>query len=170
MGLFCTICAMMPFEVHLRDISQAFLQSETFLRRKIYAKPPLEMNLPDECVLVILRPLYGVPESPIRWYKTYHNHHTVTLRMKALETDPCFLYKIENGRLVGVVTLQVDDSSVGGTCEFRELENNESNRFTSKPVVPISSKAQTFNGVMVSWESDGSYICPRKSTSMSRKT
>jgi hypothetical protein len=28
--LFCTICAMLSFEEHLRDVSQAFLQSETF--------------------------------------------------------------------------------------------------------------------------------------------
>lgn len=172
MRLFCAICAMMNFDMHLRDISQAFLQSETFLRRKIVARPPPEMNLPRDCLLLIVRPLYGIPESPVHWYQTYHAHHTETLRMKALATDPCFLFKRENAVLVGLVVLQVDDSAVGGKHEFRQLEIEKSKKFPTKPTQVIDEVPQKFNGVELSRLSDGGFSlsqslhleCPRDIT------
>jgi Reverse transcriptase (RNA-dependent DNA polymerase) len=90
MSLFFSIYAMMKFEIHLLDISQAFLQSDSFLQRDIYARPPKELDVTVGCIVKVLRPLYGVPESPIHWCKTCHGHHTKELCMTPTATDPCF--------------------------------------------------------------------------------
>ena len=50
-------------EVYMRDISQAYTQSETSLARDFFVRPPKELNLPDGLLLKALRPLYGVPEA-----------------------------------------------------------------------------------------------------------
>ncbi len=53
--------------LYLRDISQAYVQSITTLNREFYIIPPHELakqlNLDDNSVVKVLRPLYGVPES-----------------------------------------------------------------------------------------------------------
>jgi hypothetical protein len=115
------------------------------------------MGLPKQCLLLILRPLYRVPESPIHWYQTYHVHHTKTLEMESSPTDPCFLFKTENDVLIGIVVLQVDDSGVGGTSEVRELEESASKKFQTKPSITISTKSHYLNGVKISCNSNSVY-------------
>jgi hypothetical protein len=129
---------MMTFEIHLRDILQAFLQSDSFLQRDLYARPPKELDVPVGCIMKVLRPLYGVLESPMHWYKTYHVHHTKELCITPTATDPNFSCKTDDDRLSGVIIIQVDDSAVGGTRPFRDMEIEKSRVFPTKDPVMIS--------------------------------
>ena len=53
--------------LHLRDITQAYVQSATPLARVIFARPPKEMTheLPPGIIFKVVKPLYGVPEAGI---------------------------------------------------------------------------------------------------------
>lgn len=69
--MFLLAASVMGTKPFLRDISQAYLQSDTSLEREVCIYPPPELGLPDETVLKVMKPLYGIPESGLRWYLTY---------------------------------------------------------------------------------------------------
>jgi hypothetical protein len=53
--------------LYLHDISQVYVQSTTMLNRDFYINPPRELakrlNLTDDSILKVVKPLYGVPEA-----------------------------------------------------------------------------------------------------------
>ena len=74
--------------LYLRDITQAYVESTTKLSRVILAKPPIELKLPNEIIIMVIKPLYGVPESGTHWYRAYSEHHKENLLMKTSTFDP----------------------------------------------------------------------------------
>jgi hypothetical protein len=44
-----------------------------------YVNPPWELvkrlNLIDDSVLKVVKPLYGIPEARNYWFKTYYSHY-----------------------------------------------------------------------------------------------
>jgi hypothetical protein len=92
--------------LYLRDISQAYVQSTTLLNRDFYVNPPRELvkhlNLRDDSVLKVVKPLYGVPEAGNHWFRTYHTHHTIVLSMEQSTYDPCLLYSNQPFGVVGL--------------------------------------------------------------------
>jgi hypothetical protein len=58
--------------LYLRDISQAYVQSDTRLNRDFYVRPPAELQLNKGTILKVVKPLYGVPEVGNHWFSTYH--------------------------------------------------------------------------------------------------
>lgn len=46
-----------------RDISQAYLQSETSVQRPIFVRRPSPVTLPEGGILQVDRPLNGIPEA-----------------------------------------------------------------------------------------------------------
>lgn len=138
---------------YIRDISQAYLQSESPLERKIFLRPPKEMNLGADVVLCVLKPLYGVPESGLHWFVTYWTHHRERLSMKSTTGDPCLLYRPGDMHAEGVTALQVDDSFGHGTVEFLKDEERESKRFKCKPrkILKIG-ETTSFNGCQITVE------------------
>ena len=63
---------------YLRDISQAYTQSESPLDRRVYLQAPVEMKLSDEFVLQAIKPLYGIIELSQRLARTSSDHWTTT--------------------------------------------------------------------------------------------
>jgi hypothetical protein len=59
--------------LYLRDISQAYIQSTTLLNRDFYVNPPRELakllNLKDNSVLKIVKPLFSVSEAENHWLR-----------------------------------------------------------------------------------------------------
>ena len=87
-----TTATLSPEHVaYIRDISQSYLQSESNFERHVYLEPPQEMHLPKDRVPLVRKPLYGIPESGLHWYLTYHKHHTERLGMSACRSDPCLV-------------------------------------------------------------------------------
>ncbi|CDF37987.1 unnamed protein product [Chondrus crispus] len=138
---------------YIRDISQAYLQSESPLERQIFLRPPKEMNLGADVVLCVLKPLYGVPESRLHWFVTYWTHHRERLSMKSTTGDPCLLYRSGDMHAEGVTALQVDDSFGHGTVEFLKDEERESKRIKCKPrkILKIG-ETTSFNGCQITVE------------------
>jgi len=79
-----------------RDVTKAFVNSKTPLRRPVYLRPPADMKLEKGKVLKVVKPLYGMPEAPIHWFKTYLDYHRDGLEMVQVPTDPCLLYHRRN--------------------------------------------------------------------------
>ena len=84
--------------LYLRDISQAYVQSATNLNREFYVRPPRELQISDDSVLKVVKPLYGIPEARNHWFKTYHSHHVEQLQMSQSTYDPCLLYSNDSDR------------------------------------------------------------------------
>lgn len=62
---------MTNMKMFTRDVTQAYVQSETPFERDVYICTPLEMQLPPNIVLKVVKPLYVIPESDLHWYLTY---------------------------------------------------------------------------------------------------
>ena len=90
MGQRVTLAMSSLFPEHksyVRDISQAYIQSNSALERPIYLRPPREMGLGHDEILLASKLLYGIPESGLHWFITYHSHHVEQLDMKACRGD-----------------------------------------------------------------------------------
>ena len=142
--------------LYLRDISQAYVQSTTMLNRDFYVNPPWELakrlNLTDDSVLKVVKPLYGVPEAGNHWFKTYHSHHLDELAMEQSTYDPCLLY---SNRPFGVVGLQTDDTLFVGDDDFVEKEQAglEKAKFMAKERERLTSNHDLkFNGGIIRTE------------------
>jgi hypothetical protein len=55
----------MDINLFLRDVTQAYVQSTTFLNRQILAHLPKELKaqFPPKIIMVVRKPLYGVLEA-----------------------------------------------------------------------------------------------------------
>lgn len=137
--------------LYLRDISQAYVQSSTELNRLILAKPPKEIaaSIPENTVMRLIKPLYGIPEAGTHWFNTYHKHHTERLSMKTSTYDPCLLITTTGTESFGIVGIQTDDTLFLGNNKFAKLESEELAKanLKAKPVEKLSdSNPLIFNG------------------------
>lgn len=138
-----------------RDVSQAYVEPETEIKRPIFVKPPSILGYSSEIIFRVNCPLYGIPESDIHWVYKYHSYHQQKLKMKPSVYDPCFLLikhsltisaeKKSNPR--GIVCLETDDTAYVGNDAFFQLESVEKRAFDSKPTDSLKDgQSITFNG------------------------
>ncbi|KAK1914262.1 hypothetical protein P3342_007508 [Pyrenophora teres f. teres] len=83
----------MGMKLWLRDITQAYTQSDDRLQRTIIAELPIQLRkaYPQGTIMVVVKPLYGIAEAGAYWWSTYFKHHTTTLNMETSTYDPCLL-------------------------------------------------------------------------------
>jgi len=101
--------------------------------------------------MVVIKPLYGVPEAGTHWWATYHKHHKEKLSMVTSTYDPCLLITTIK-EAFGVVGMQTDDTLILGSDEFSNLEEDELKeaKFTAKPKERLSPEtALMFNGCIL---------------------
>lgn len=139
--------------LYTRDISQAYTQSTSKLARDVYIYAAQEIELPQGTILKVVRPLYGIPEAGTHWFRTYHNHHTLNLKMTPSTFDSCLLYNSE-----ALIGLQIDDTLIAATPKFMEIESRELNKagFAAKPCEKLTTnKPINFNGFKITLRHDG---------------
>lgn len=160
--ILITIATMLRLDLCLRDISQAYTQALTKIIRDIYIKAPAEMNLPDDILLKIIWPLYGIPEAGTHWMHTYLQFHIDQLRMFPSAFDPCFLATAEvDTSRVGFVGLQIDDSLMAANEHFLEDEKRELEKagFAAKERELLHPRGKlTYNGLILRKLVDNSVI------------
>lgn len=93
-----------------RNVTRAYIQATKPSQWPLYIKAPEEMGLPNNTVLLVIKFLYGIPESGLHWYISYLEYHINNLGMFHSTADPCLLVKRTDVRLKGLVALQVDES------------------------------------------------------------
>lgn len=99
--LSLSLVAMVPErDTYARDISHAYVQSDGKLYRNIYLEPLPEMGINSDYLLKASKPLYGIPESGLFWFDTYHSHHKNVLGMDASQADPYFLPYTRNHQVM----------------------------------------------------------------------
>lgn len=159
--LLLCLCAMDDqLQFFTRDVSQAYVQAETSTQRQIFVRPPASLNFPSETLLQVQKPLYGIPEAGLHWFRTYHNHHKFQLYLQPAAHDQCFLYTkrgmaslslADQSTARGYTCLQTDDTASGGNSQFVALESKMSSRFASKsPILLKEGSHVLFNGARVS--------------------
>jgi hypothetical protein len=158
--------AKLGIKLFLRDITQAYIQSTTTLNRLILANLPKEMRhqYPPGTIMIVRKPLYGIPEAGTHWWATYYKHHKEKLFMVTSSYDPCLLITTKKG-VFGVVGMQTDDTLFLASEEFATLEDNELQKahLTAKPRDELSTESNLiFNGCIVTMKSDGTIHLTQK--------
>ena len=76
------------------DEIETFAMSKTTLRRPFCLRGPSEMEVPKGMVLIVIQSLYGMPESPLHWFKTYSDYYRQKLGMKqfSMNRHSCLRY------------------------------------------------------------------------------
>src|SRR6266536_1129472 len=143
--------------VYLQDISQAYVQSTTYLNREIFICLPPELGLSKDLLLRVVKPLYRVPEASNHWFQTYHDHHTQELKMTQLTYDPCLLHTSTNR--FGLVGLQTDNTLFLADLEFAYNEETQLQKakFLAKDQEQLTTKYLIkFNRGQINLQEDNS--------------
>lgn len=148
----------------LRDITQAYKQSDDPLQRTIIADLPAQLrdSYPDGTAMVVVKPLYGIAEAGAYWWSTYFKHHTEKLHMQTSTYDPCLLVSKPSSTGFGMVGMQTDDTLGLSDQDFADNETKEL-RFKAKPKQFLSPDAQIdFSGCIVKLSNDNQTITLRE--------
>ena len=146
-------------KLYLRDITQAYVQSTSELNRDFYIQPPLELisllGAKSDCIVKVMKPLYGVPEAGNHWFAIYHTHHKEKLGMTKSTYDSCLFFRSEP---LGIVGMQTDDTLILADNNFASTEEEAiksakimtKNREYLTPAHPLK-----FNGAQIKLDSNG---------------
>ena len=96
------------FKISILDVTGAFLQSKFTDEENIYIFVPKGYNETNTTLFKLNLPLYGLPRSPKDFYMTIKNF-LLSLKFNISSHDLCLFYKLENGSLIYVTTVHVDD-------------------------------------------------------------
>ncbi|KAF1937548.1 hypothetical protein EJ02DRAFT_426510 [Clathrospora elynae] len=153
--------------IELRNITQAYPQAQTNLKRTILARLPTELvsRYPEGTLLHVIKPLYGIAEAGVHWWATYHGHHYKELNMSTSTYDPCLLITNADADAdadsFGLVGMQTDDTLMLGTATFSSLEEKklEKAQFRSKPKTVLTPDVQLdFNGCTLTMDNDDAIL------------
>ena len=94
----------------LADVPNAYVKGT--IKEKIYMKPPPELELPQDKVLLLLKPLYGLKQSGRCWNDSINNY-LESIQFRRCNFDPCIyvLHAVDGYMLLG---LYVDDILMAG--------------------------------------------------------
>lgn len=157
------VAVIKRMSLYVRDVTKAFVMSKTELRRPIYMTLPKEMRLENGKGFRVVSLVYGMPEAPVHWFKTYIDYHREKLNMRGATIDPCLMYRRSETGLDGVIGIRVDDTICAGSHEFAKEEERCSREFPSKSWIEIGRKSERFNGVEISVCDDGEKIIMNQS-------
>jgi hypothetical protein len=61
--IILALAAIIKHNLYLRDITQTYVQSKTFLNREFFIRSSFELDLSEESILKVIKPLYDVSET-----------------------------------------------------------------------------------------------------------
>ena len=107
------------------------------------------------CILKVVKPLYGVPKAGNHWFATYYTHHIDKLSIEQSTYDPCLLFK---SNPLGIVGLQTDDTLLLADDTFADAEEDAIKyaKLMSKDRNHLTTnKPIKFNGALIELTSEG---------------
>ena len=126
--IFLAAAANEGFKIKTLDVTSAFLQGYP-LERDVYVWPPPECKT-EGIVWKLKKSCYGLYDASRRWFMAV-KEQLLELKMKSLSGDDALFYLIEDGKLIGMCNLHVDDFLIGGTPDFlNRIERKLKGRFT----------------------------------------
>lgn len=118
-SLWClfTVTASNNWKIQSFDVSSAFLQSEDLVR-SVYVNPPAEARK-SGIIWKLLKPMYGLGDSPRNWYFTLREH---LLKQGCVisQLDKTLFRCYEKNKLIGLLVTHVDDVLYAGTTRFKD--------------------------------------------------
>ena len=111
------ILACEGWPLQLGDIKGAFLEAGPLESRfkPLYAhQPPGGIpGVPSNAVIEVLGNVYGQNDAPAAWFREFSTH-VQSLGWCQSKLDPCLYTLREDGVLVGIMGVHVDDTALGG--------------------------------------------------------
>ena len=145
--LIASLAAVHIFRIWSHDVSQAYLQSSEKLMRKVYLRPPKELNLSSDELIEIIKPLYGLPDAGDYWDRTMADHLRRDLNMVPTYDDIALYFLYEDKELQGLIGVYVDDSLICGNKNLLDITEQTLHKFESRDRELDNT---TFAGVNVS--------------------
>lgn len=108
------------FRLWAQDIFQAYLQSKRPFSQDVCVKLKGCINLKEEHLLNLIKPLYGLTDSGDYRHNAMANHLTKNLFMKPITGDLACFSKSTDDKLDGRNGNHVDDSIEIGNEQFIE--------------------------------------------------
>ena len=109
--------ASQQWQLALGDIKGAFLSAGELPAkyRPLYARlPPGGIpGVPDDALIEITGHVYGLNDSPAAWQQKL-NQVLLSVGFEPSRFDPCLYYLRDQGKLVGIYGVHVDDCATGG--------------------------------------------------------
>lgn len=65
-----SLSASVGLPMYFRDISQAYVSTDSSLLRDVYIIPTKRLELGNDVLWKVCKPLYGLPESGLLWFET----------------------------------------------------------------------------------------------------
>lgn len=108
-------------DIYLRDISQAYAQSDTNLHRKLFLKPVPEFDISSDTILRVDSPLYGISEAGCK--VSQRTVDTKNQTLKSIKLNP---ESLSIGDFVGAAFANNPDysSQIGVLTTLLDGENN----------------------------------------------
>ncbi len=116
--------------LYLRDITQTYTQSKSFLNWMFFIRSSfdLDIDLSNDAILRIIKSLYDVSEAKAHWFNTYHDHHKKNLNMMKSTYDLCLLFINQNdpsSNVFELIEMQTDDTLMLRNDRFAELKESK---------------------------------------------
>lgn len=117
------VASLQGMELFTRDITQVYIQCQTFLETTVYIEAPQEMRLPPGTVLHVVNPLYQIPNNRPHWYLTYFEHHVGGLGMQRARTNHfVFMRRNRDSQPDGLINIPVEEKLAYGFPTFMRDE------------------------------------------------
>ncbi|KAM4062459.1 DUF1421 multi-domain protein [Hirsutella rhossiliensis] len=117
-------------------IQRAYPQSQTKL------SGPFLRKYPNGTIIRVIKPLYGIAEAGVHWFRTYQQHHLEKLDMSTSTYDSCLLISNTGPDTLGIVGMQTDDTLILGTNNFSTREEEELQRQNFVPSPRLTSHTE----------------------------
>ncbi len=131
-----TFAASNDWEIDQADVESAFVRA-TMDGNIIYMEQPEGFNENIGLVCLLLRPLYGLKQSPKLW----NDELDKALRKAGLiptGTDPCVYTFKQSGKLVALVSVYVDDLLICGNRNIvNKIKDHIASLFPTKDLGPV---------------------------------
>ena len=116
-GLRLLLCIIGTHEwtIQALDIKSAFLQGNQ-MERVVYLKPPKEAGLNPDTIWKLNKCVYGLVDASLEWYQRVSDFMIDQGGIRS--KDPAIFYWKEDDKLVGVLTVHVDDFMFAGNQSF----------------------------------------------------
>jgi hypothetical protein len=150
--LLLALSAVLGFELWTMDVRQAYLQAASNLKRDVFIRPH-ELELSQDELLQVIKPLYGLSDSGDYWSETLVKHHLRALHMSQATADFSLFFRTLAGDLTGLSGTHVDDLLQAGTPKFRRDVLKETRR--SFDVKDPEEPPLIFTGIEISRSGDG---------------
>ena len=98
-------------------IKTAFLQGE-FLKRDVYLKPPPEAHCDNKQIWKLNKCVYGLTDASLMWFKRVKKFIDENDWTSSITNPALFMWHHHNDKLIGVMTVHVDDFLCAGTDLF----------------------------------------------------